>query len=167
MKKRIKKSSGTHESEFNQFYTKNSVFISIVVIILGVASLFYIGFFSGTVECGDVACYQEYLLSCKQSYLFNEDDNYVYRYEILGANTVSYCNVDVRLIKVKGGSDDSQSLEGLNMECMINRFEDVLPEKDMLACDGKLRQELQEIIIDRMHNQILRNIKQVNAELAG
>jgi len=165
MKKRNKRSSGSHGSEFRKLMSSGSIIASVVIIIIGLGFLYYFAIYGSVTECGDLACYQEYLESCKKSFLVNEDENYVYRYEILGANGNSYCNVDVRLMRVKNGGGDAQSLEGLAMICKSNRFEEMLPEKDMLACSGRLREELQEIIIDRLHNQILQNLGQIKAEL--
>ncbi len=165
MKKRIRKRSGTHKSEFRKLVSSGSIIASIVIILVGLGFLYYFMIYGSVTECGDFACYQEYLMSCKKSFLVIEDDNYVYRYEILSKNGNSYCNVDVRLMRVKDGGDDAESLEGLNMICKVNKFEDIRPEKDMLACSGRLREELQEIIIDRLHNQILNNLGQIKAEL--
>lgn len=148
------------KSEFSKLYSKNSLMMSAIIIVIGVVAFFYLVDF-GIPECGDVACYHEYMDSCKKSYVVNEDENYVYRYEILQTNGNSYCDVEVRLLKVKNGGIDAEDLEGLDMVCKINRFEKILPENDMLSCSGKLREELQEIIIDRMHNQILQNLQEI------
>ena len=168
MKKRKRKSSGSHRSEARKLFSMDAIFISVVVIVLGLVSLYYFGVFggiAGAVECGDMACYYEYLLDCKKSYVINEDDNYVYRYEILGDSGNSYCYVDVRLIRIKSGQIDTEDLESLGMSCRVNRFEEIFPEADMLACSGRLREELQEIIIDRLHNEILQNLGQVREGL--
>lgn len=165
MKKRNKRSSGSHRSEFGKLLSANSLIASVVIIIIGLGFLFYFFYYGTVVECGDFACYQEYLDSCKKSFLVIEDDNYVYRYEILESNGNSYCNVDVRLMRVKSGGGAAESLEGLSMTCKANKFEDIRPEKDMLACSGRLREELQEVIIDRLHNQILQNLGEIKAGL--
>jgi len=136
------------------------IIISVLVLILGLSIFIYFFEFQIT-KCENLECYHENLLDCKKSYVINEDDNYVYRYEILGSEGISYCNVDVRLLKVKDGGIDAEDLEGLNMICKANRFENIFPQDDILACSGKLREELQEIIIDRMHNQILQNMQQI------
>lgn len=155
------------KDEIRKLTSKNSIIISLVIIILGIAVLYYSGILLKPVECKDTACYKEYLLTCKKSFLINEDKNYVYRYEILRANENSYCDVQVRLIKIKNSTtSDSEKLEGLEMICKINRFEDILPEKNMLSCSGKLREELQEIIINRLHNVILENINKINEEFS-
>ena len=167
MKTRKKKSSGSLGFEISKLKSKNAIIVSVVVIIIGLVGLYYFGIFGSVSECGDMACYYESLGSCKKSYVVNEDENYVYRYEILNVNGNSYCDVDVRLMKVKDGGPDSAKLEGLNMVCRVNRFGEMRPEDDMLVCSGRLREELQEIIIDRMHNQILQNWEEVQKGLVG
>jgi hypothetical protein len=154
-----------YKTEFRELTSKNSIIISLIVIILGLTLLYYFEFFTKPIECKDVACYKEYLLTCKKSFLINEDENYVYRYEILKENGNSYCDVDVVLIKIKNGSSEGEKLESLNMLCKINRFEDILPEKNMLSCTGKLREELQEIIINKLHSVIFQNLNKINEKL--
>ena len=154
------------KNEVGKLTSKNSIIISLVIIILGIASLYYSGILLKSVECKDLACYKEYLLTCKKSFFINEDENYVYRYEILRANGNSYCDIQVKLIKIKNSiTSDSEKLEGLGMICEINRFEDILPEKNILSCSGKLREELQEIIINKLHNTILQNLEEIKKEI--
>jgi hypothetical protein len=153
--------------EFNKLYSKNSLIVSAIIVVLGLVGLFYFGVFGSVEKCGEIGCYYENLDSCKKSYVLNEDENYVYRYEILNTKGLSYCEVDVRLVKVKNGGPNSAKLEGLNMICKVNRFEEIRPENDMLVCSGKLREELQEIIIDRMHNQILQNWEEIQKGLVS
>lgn len=154
------------KEEIGKLTSKNSIIISLFIIILGIALLYYSGILLKPIECRDIACYKEYLLTCKKSFLINEDKNYVYRYEILRNNGNSYCDVQVRLIKIKTSStSDNEKLEGLEMICKINRFEDILPEKNMLSCSGKLREDLQEIIINNLHSIILQNLNKINEEL--
>jgi galactitol-specific phosphotransferase system IIB component len=151
-----------NNNEFSKLYSKRSIVLSIFVIIIGLGMWYYFVGFGTVTKCDDMECYRENLLKCKKSWVINEDNNYVYRYEILKDNGDSYCDVDVILSRVINGVMDSQDLEGLNMVCKINKYDDSLPESDMLVCSGKLREELQEIIIERMHNQILQNLDQIN-----
>lgn len=149
------------KKEFHSLTFRNSIVISFIIIILGLVLFYYFVGFEKSTECNDINCYKEYLLKCKKSFLINEDDNYAYRYEILKNNENSYCDVNVRLLKVKNGTAESEKLEGLNMICKVNKFEDIMPEKNILSCSGKLREELQEIIINRLHNTILQNLKEI------
>ena len=155
------------KNEFSKLYSKSSIILSVIIIIIGLGAWYFTVQFNQVVKCDDMDCYKQNLLKCKKSFVINEEDNYDYRYEIINSNGDSYCNVDVRLVKVKNGGVNSEKLEGLNMICNVNRFEDVYPETNMLDCSGKLREELQEIIIDRMHNQILQNWEQIKEELVN
>ena len=152
----------SNKNEFTKLYSKSSIIISIFIIIIGLGTWYYFVGFDTVVKCDNLDCYRENLLECKKSWVINEDNNYVYRYEILKDNGNSYCDVDVILSRITNGVMDSQDLEGLNMVCKINKYDDSLPESDMLVCSGRLREELQEIIIERMHNQILQNLDQIN-----
>lgn len=167
MKGRIKRRGVTYRSEFTRLYSKSSIILSVLVIIIGLGAWFFFVGFGGSVKCEDIDCYRQNLLECKKSWVFNEDENYVYRYEILNENGNSYCDVDVNLVRIKSGVSDNQRLESMNMVCKVNRFDNIKPEEDMLACSGRLREELQEIIIDRLHNQILQNLEEIGEAFEG
>ena len=128
-------------------------------------ALYYFGIFGIVKECKDLDCYYEYLETCKKSHLITETNDSVFRYEILKKNGDNYCNVEVRLIKVKSNGIDSEEIEGLNMICKVNKHDQAIPDRDMQACSGRLREVFQEIIIDRLHNQILKNLPQIIEEL--
>ncbi|MEK6914361.1 MAG: hypothetical protein AABW83_01810, partial [Nanoarchaeota archaeon] len=153
------------KKEFNQLTSRNSIIISLIIIILGLIFFYYFVGFDKPTECKDINCYKEYLLTCKKSFLVNDEDNYVYRYKILKSNGNNYCNVEVILLKIKNGTAENEKLEGLNMICKVNKFEDILPQKNMLSCSGKLREELQEIIINKLHNTILQNLEEIKKEI--
>ena len=97
--------------------------------------------------------------------MINEDDEYVWRYEILNEGNQNNCNVEVILLKMKDSIINVEDLEGKSMICRVEKFGDILPEKDMLKCSGILKEELQEIIIDRLHNYLLENIGEINENL--
>ena len=41
------------------------------------------------------------------------------------------------------------------------------PEDDITKCSGPLREELQELIIQRMHNYLLKNIGEIREDFEG
>lgn len=146
---------------------KKSIYIALIILILGVGGYFAYSFFYTAKECGDYRCYTESLDNCRKVWFTRESDKYVWRYEILNSMDKFTCNVDVRLLKIKEGASRAEKLEGQNMVCQIKKTTTLLPEEDMLICTGPLRERLQEVIIDRMHNYLLENLEQVREEFKG
>ena len=144
---------------------KKRISIAIIILAVGIIAYFiYFNIFSAK-ECRDLECYNNSLLNCKKIWVIREEDNYVWRYEILKFNDENSCNVETRLLKVKAGKLNVEDLQGKSMICRVQRVDDIFPEKDMLRCSGVLKEKLQEIIIDRMHNYIIQNLGEIQEGL--
>jgi len=50
------------------------------------------------------------------------------------------------------------------MLCIIPKEEISFPEKDISRCTGLLKEEMQDLIIQRMHNYLLKNVGQISQE---
>ncbi len=147
--------------EFSYKKYKKRIIIAIIILIIGITAYFlYFKVFTAE-ECSELDCYENSLLNCKKIWFIREEDNYVWRYEILGSAGNDACNVEVRLLKVNLGKLNVEDLQGKTMVCMVQRVDDIFPEKDMLRCNGILKEELQEIIIDKMHNYLLENLGEI------
>lgn len=148
------------KSEVTRLYSAWSVIMTIIVLVAGsVLSYHYVDFPWN--KCGDVECYYEKLANCERSYLVYNDGNYFYRYDIWGVNGEDSCDVEVKLLRIVNANADGEKLEGLKMVCVVDKNDRVLPDTEMKMCSGPLREELQEIIIDRLHNQILNHIDEI------
>ena len=51
------------------------------------------------------------------------------------------------------------------MVCQTPLGSAVSPEQNLKNCNGKLKEDLQEIVIQRMHSYILKNVGEVSEEL--
>jgi hypothetical protein len=51
------------------------------------------------------------------------------------------------------------------MDCYLQIGDISLPESDLTKCHGRLKEELQEIIIENAHRYIIENIGEINKEL--
>ncbi len=151
--------------QFGSKTYKKRLLIALIILIVGFVGFFIYFYFFVANECKDVECYQEALLDCKKVWLIREDDSYVWRYEILNKIDENSCNVEVRLLRVNKGKLNVEDLQGKSMTCKVQKVSGVFPEKDMLKCNGILKEELQEIIIDRMHNYLLQNLGQIEEGL--
>ena len=144
---------------------KKRLLISLIILVAGLVGFFIYFYFFVANECKDVECYQEALLDCKKVWLIREGNTYVWRYEVLNKIDGNSCNVEVRLLRVNKGKLNVEDLQGKSMTCKVQKVNNVFPEKDMLRCNGLLKEEFQEIIIDRMHNYLLQNLGQIEEGL--
>ena len=71
------------------------------------------------------------------------------------------------ILKMMEGTIDSENLQGMKMICTVSKGETQFPEKDISRCSGELREELQDLIIQRMHNYLLKNVGEIQQEFQG
>lgn len=138
----------------------------IILIIALVAFSSYFWFF----YVRPVSNSQEFvdaMVHCKRVSWIREDIQASWLYTITGNAKGNTCDVEVQLLKMKEGTIDNEKLQGKKMTCTILKSEIKLPEKDLSNCEGELKEKLQEIIIQRMHNYLLKNIGEVKEEFSG
>lgn len=134
----------------------------LVIIIFGLAYLYvYI------IKCENLECFNSKLMSCKKASFLRTDEQATWNYRILGRYDSNRCKVEVKLIRIKQGKIDIERLEGLKMICNTLRNGQYLPESETADCTGKLKEELQDIIIQRMHRYILENIGEIKQSFSG
>ena len=56
------------------------------------------------------------------------------------------------------------NLEGKDMDCFLKLGLVISPEKSLKDCHGLLKEDIQEMIIQRMHSQIVENLGKINEE---
>lgn len=133
-----------------------------LIIILIVAFLFYRVFFP--ISCDDKNCFVQGLKTCRHVSWIKEDAESAWLLTILGANQKDSCNVNLRLLNIKKGTVDSEKLMGKEMACNIMRTETRFPPDDISQCTGILKEEIQDILIKRMHDYLLKNIGELKEE---
>ncbi|RMD46012.1 hypothetical protein D6829_00625 [Candidatus Pacearchaeota archaeon] len=112
------------------------------------------------VECSNFSCFNERLRECKPT-VFVSGDKMVYEYRILGPGKDG-CDVNVLLLQAELEREDSSELEGKEMVCTVPKGVVALPESDIDACHGLLKESLQDRIIQKLHNYIAQNIGKIN-----
>jgi len=138
--------------------------IVLIIVIVGGATFAYLLVFDAK-PCESRECFDLALKKCKAVYFINENDQASWNYAIIGNSGEDSCKVEVRLLKIKKGSIENEKLEGKKMICEILKTGAESPEKDMSKCTGELKEEIQDMIIRRMHDYILENIGEVSEEL--
>lgn len=146
-----------------QGYTdiKKKVLLSLIILVAIIVASIVIIFLYYPKSCEDPECFAKALNNCKRVSLVKEDAKAVWYYEIIGRAKGEDCNVKVRLLKMKQGTIDVEYLEGEEMTCIVQKGETFFPEENMESCTGLLKEELQGLIIEKMHSYILKNIGEI------
>lgn len=134
----------------------------IVIFLLILLAMFY--FLLYTEKCQDAACFNEDIIRCKRASWTNDAEEAVWIYTIKGKSEGS-CATEVKLDTIKEGKLDIGKAEGKSMVCYLPLGTMAVPGKDLERCTGPLKEELQDLIIKRMHSYILENLGDISEEL--
>ena len=149
---------------YGNLKTKVGIALIILVLALIVFSIYFLLFYAK--PCGDEECFVNARVNCKRVSLVREDSQSSWLYTIRGSKN-DLCNVEVKLLKIKQGNMDSEDLQGQKMSCLVQKASSQFTEKDISKCTGVLKEELQNIIIKRMHNYLLENVGEIKQEFEG
>ncbi|MEK6859338.1 MAG: hypothetical protein AABX54_00850 [Nanoarchaeota archaeon] len=164
MEKGVKKSSANLAK--TNFSERNLIIFIILVIIILIAVFGYFLLFYYKI-CNDEICFFNAIDRCKKVSWIREDSQASWQYKITGIYGKTDCNIKVKLLKIKQGTIDIEKLQRREMKCIINKGSREYPEKTLLFCNGLLKEGMQEIIIQRMHNYILQNLGEIKQGFSG
>ncbi|MBS3077225.1 hypothetical protein J4233_03045 [Candidatus Pacearchaeota archaeon] len=142
-------------------YTKLIIFAVIALVLIALAV--YTSFVRMP-KCQTFECYEENMRQCKQVQYLNDGEEATWRYKILGIQDGA-CVVEVTLLQPKAGELGIEKLSGYSMECGFPKGIVAYPEKDLGSCHGRLKEEMQEIIIKKLHTYIVKNIGEIDDTL--
>jgi len=114
--------------------------------------------------CTSPECFLDSMQSCSKATYINEEPEASWRYQIEGTSN-GQCKINVKLLLAKKGELGIEKLTGLEMNCFYTKGFSAYPEKDLGKCTGKLKEELQTIIINKLHSYIIENLGQIKEEL--
>ena len=137
------------------------IFIILILIAL-LAAAYYIYFFSN--ECGDKACWERSMAKCERTFYTMNSEEMTMQYTILGKSG-DKCKIDVKLVQIKQGAAELESLQDKDMICLTDLGIVTAPEQNLKVCSGLLKEGIQEIIIKRMHSQIVENLGKISEEV--
>lgn len=132
----------------------------LILIILGIA-IWY--FFYYTPVCKDQTCFKEYQDDCSRASYVNQGQM-ILQYKILGKEN-NNCNINVKFIEGNIENQDSTKLQNKEMICGIPLGAQMTPESDISLCHGLLKEELQDLIIQKLHTYVVQNMGKINLEL--
>lgn len=147
-------------------YYRNKEISKFIVIVLAFLTLisFTYYFYFYTKICNSKECFTESLVNCDKSSWINDAEEATWRYTIEGVSE-DKCNVNVELLIIKKGKIEMEKAQGKSMVCSIPLYTLVSPEQDLSRCSGELKEEMQELLIKRLHSYILENLGKVSEEL--
>lgn len=135
--------------------------VCVLIILFGLA--WYSSFRSIT-RCADLACFQNAVATCKRVSFLKEDPQASWRY-VISEKQPKSCIVTVTLLQAKQGGLELNTLNGFSMECGVSRSLFSYPEKDLDTCHGRLKEEIQVLMIKKLHTYILSNVGGLDAAL--
>jgi len=136
--------------------------ISIALVILIIIAVYFTFFFSYT--CGDLSCFQAHQKQCARTSFIKDNEEITWKYFIKGQES-GRCVVNAEVLKVKTGAVENTQLVGKDMDCSLPLESTVAPESDISRCHGLLKEEMQSMIIQKLHAYILDNLGEIGAEL--
>jgi len=139
------------------------IILSLIIIVFGI--FIYLLFFR-TINCqiNDEECFSKSIINCERALFIRDGDDFTTSYSIKG-NSNGGCEVTVNILQVKKGSNELSVLEGKSMDCIIPIGLDIKnPESEIKNCNGLLKEEIQNIIIQKMHSQLIENIYQIRED---
>ena len=143
---------------------KKRVSTILVVIIMIVAIVAFYFTFLYSKKCSDISCFNAALSECRKVSYLNDAKDAAWFYKIKGKRG-EQCEIKVKLLKLKEGSTDLLVLEGKEMNCFLPLGSIVSPQENLARCTGPLKEEMQGVIIKRLHNYIVDNLGEISEEL--
>jgi len=138
--------------------------IMIIIIVLGIF-IYFLFFRTTKCQINDETCFSSSIINCERASFIRENEEFVTSYSIIGKSG-SNCEVIVSIIQVKRGSSDLSILEGKSMNCYAQAGLNIQnPEEDINNCHGLLKEEIQNIIIQKMHAQLIENMAQIKEDI--
>jgi len=141
---------------------KGMVILLIVILIVALAAV-YITFFYYP-NCPSISCWDSKLIKCSRAKYLNDANDITWKYTIKGEQ-VDKCIVNVEVLKVKQGLTKTIIMEGKDMNCALPKEVIAVPESDITICKGILKEEMQTLIIEKLHQYILANVNKIGEEL--
>lgn len=158
---------GEIKNRFEVWKKSDGLFWTVIIIIIVLILTAGYFLFSYVKTCNTKECFEKAIVNCKRASWIREDDQASWSYIILNSRGKSYCNVQIKLLKLNKGTIDSENLQGKEMTCELVKGNTDFPEKDISRCHGLLKEEMQDVLIQRMHNYLLQNVGDIQKSFQG
>lgn len=151
------------KSQTNLFSRKTLLII--IFFVLLITFIVYFLFFY-IKSCKESQCFVDAMANCDKVLFLKQDSNADWVYTILGNGQKDSCLIKIQLLRLKQGSVEGEKLEGEEMICDLKKGNNEYPERDLNKCTGKLKEDMQDLIIQRMHSYILKSIGEIKQEFS-
>lgn len=140
-----------------------------VAIVLFIVALVFLGFAIYTTfyqgeQCVNYSCFQKNMAACNEASYINEEPEASWGYNIIGSDGGD-CIIRVKLLQAKQGTLEIAGLRGYYMDCYYSKGIATYPEKNLDNCHGRLKEELQGVLINKLYAHILQNLGQISESL--
>jgi hypothetical protein len=136
-----------------------------ILLVVSIAVAAYFTFYTER-SCSSYQCFKDSMTACSKVRYINEEPDASWQYNILGTQGGA-CQIQVTLLQAKTGPLDLEKLAGYNMICSYPVGVADYPEKNLNACTGRLKEEMQGIIIKKLYAYILSNLGEVKESLTS
>jgi len=149
-------------------YSKLAIYV--VIIVIAVWFLFFSGIFKKNCK-QDVECFEERVVECKPTKYINIHNNNIYDYKVI-KKSKGNCVIDIKLRRMAIGTDIKlvEKLEGKSMKCYVPienlRYLKLNEMENLLNfCTGQLKEEIYEIMMEKMYGLLIRNLGGIEEEI--
>ena len=145
----------------------NRIRLIVFLILIGVIVIFSVVYLFLSYEgktCEDLECFRDSMIACDKAKYLNEEPEATWRYAVKGLKDEN-CIVEVTLLQTKQGELGLDKLSGMKMECEYPNGVFAYPEKNLDNCHGRLKEEFQNVIINKLHTYILENLGDIDDNL--
>jgi len=132
------------------------IIIAIVALLFAALALTF-----RSEDCVNYECFQRNMVKCFPASYINEEPVAAWYYEVKGEKA-GECQVEVTLLLAKQGELGLDELEGLSMTCSYPLGVSAYPDKDLSVCHGRLKEDLQGVIIEKLHKYVLENLGEIS-----
>jgi len=141
---------------------KAGLIILILIALVLIIALYFTFFFS--YKCSDASCFISHQEKCTKTKFVNNAEDVKWLYYIKGKED-GKCEIEVSVLEVKQGAIDKKILEEKSMTCLLPLGSIASPEADLLKCHGVLKEEMQNLIIQKLHSYIIESVGEITEEL--
>lgn len=142
----------------------NRSVLGLIAVIVFVTVIGVYSFFKYSPECQSYDCFQSKMKSCSSVSYINDQPEAIWKYVVQGRDG-GICKIEVTLVHAKKGELGIDKFEKMSMLCEYPYGFASYPEKDISKCHGRLKEELQNLIINKLHSYIIENLGKFNDEL--
>lgn len=132
----------------------------VLVLLIAVASAFALYYTFKPNPCETYSCFEDHMAVCSRASYVNEEPEASWSYTIV-RRIQGACEIRVTLLQAKEGDLQLRAFEGHEMICTYPLGVVAYPDKDMSLCHGRLKEDLQGLIIEKLHQYLVDNLADI------